>query len=263
MILDFQQFSISEVKQQSRLAAAEAALGKRTIERLLAFSSYLLGGSRQDIAQTFHYSIPGLTSMVQRVYQQGPEAFTQVQGPRQKSLKKLITPEAIISTKPKDAIETEIIDNMLKIKVNIPTTLEIPFDPEQPIDQLFILKCQNAGLFSIQQAADLLKNTPNQIQHKKRKLEKMGGVEAVLDLRQGQQNAYKFSDEAQSALIYHLVEDLIEHRSISSIRIHDKLSKALKLEVSDRTVRNHLENLGLSRIKANLIEFIKKKIPSS
>jgi hypothetical protein len=42
MILNFQQYNVSSLKQQTRIAVAEEVLGKRTVERLLAFSSYLL-----------------------------------------------------------------------------------------------------------------------------------------------------------------------------------------------------------------------------
>jgi transposase len=255
MIRNFQQFNISEIKQQTRISTAEAALGKRTVERLLAFSSYLFGFSRQDVAKTFNYTVPGLASMIQRVYQHGPESFTQVQGQKQKSFQKDIKVESEL----KNAIETKVIENVMNIKVNLPTTLAIPFDPSNPSDQLFVLKCQQAGIFSIPQASDLLDKTSNQIQNMKRKLTRTGGVEAVLDQRQGQKKTYKFSPEAQSELLYYVVEDLVEHHSISSIRIHEKLTSSLKLEISDRMVRNHLEKLGLSRIKANLIELAKKK----
>jgi hypothetical protein len=90
-------------------------------------------------------------------------------------------------------------------------------------------------------------------------LETTGSVEAVSDLRQGQQQAYKFTEEAQSELLYHVFEDLVEFKSISSIRIHDKIQKALKVEVSDRTIRNYLDDLGLPGVKERLIDLAKKR----
>lgn len=264
MILNFQELTASEVKSRSRIAAAEEALGKREVERMLAFSSYLLGFSRQDIAPAFNYTVPGLRSMIQRVFEEGPQAFVQTQGPRPVSLPSPAPRQFVASTKsvPHGGIEAEVRDQALRLKLNAPMTLEMPFDPARPADQVFILKCQSAGLLRVQQAAEFLNKTPNQIQHMRRKLEETGSVEAVSDLRQGQQQAYKFTEEAQSELLYHVFEDLIEFRSISSIRIQDKIQKALNLEVSDRTIRNYLDELGLPRVKERLIDLAKKKIPS-
>jgi hypothetical protein len=265
MILNFQELPASEVKSRSRIAAAEEALGKREVERMLAFSSYLFGFSRQDVAQAFNYKVPGLMSMIQRVFDEGPHAFMQTQGPRPVSSPGTAPRESVAPTKslPQDGREAEVRDQVMSLKLNAPMTIEIPFDPTRPADQIFILKCQSAGLLRVQQVADFLNKTPNQIQHMRRKLEETGSVEAVSDLRQGQQQAYKFTEEAQSELLYHLFEDLVEFRSISSIRIHDKIQKALKLEVSDRTIRNYLDELGLPRVKERLIDLAKKKIPSS
>jgi len=263
MILNFQELAASEVKSRARIAAAEEALGKREVERMLAFSSYLLGFSRQDIAQAFNYTVPGLSSMIQRVFEEGPQAFIQTQGPRPVSSPSMAQRESGSPTKTAEAIEVEIRDQVMSLKLNAPMTLQIPFDPTRPADQIFVLKCQSAGWLRVQQAADFLNKTPNQIQHMRRKLEETGSVEAVVDLRQGQQRAYKFTEEAQSELLYHLFEDLVEFRSISSIRIHDKLQKALKLEVGDRTIRNYLDDLGLPRVKERLLDLVKKKIPSS
>ena len=261
MTLNFQELAASEVKAQSRMATAEEALGKRAVERMLAFSSYVLGFSRQDVAQAFNYSVPGLMSMVQRVYKEGPVAFLQTQGPRPVSSSHAVQREAAVLAKPAEAIEVEVRDQSMSLKLNAPTTLQIPFDPTRPADQLFVLKCQSASWFGVQQAAEFLDKTPNQIQHMRRKLEVTGNVEAVLDLRQGQQQAYKFTEEARAELLYCLVEDLVESRSISSIRIHDKIRKTLNLEVTDRTIRNYLDELGLPKVKERLIEFAKKKIP--
>lgn len=263
MILNFQELAASEVKAQSRLAAAEEALGKRTVERILAFSSYLFGFAREDIAQAFNYSVPGLMSMVQRVYEEGSQAFMHTQGPRPVSLPSTAQPEPVSLTRPAEAIEVAVRDQVLNLKLNTPMTLQIPFDPTRPADQIFVLKCQSAGLLRVQQAADFLSKTPNQIQHMRRKLEETGGVEAVLDLRQGQQQAYKFTEQAQSELLYYLFEDLVEFRSISSVRIHDKIQHNLKLEVSDRTIRNYLDELGLPAVKERLIDLAKKKISPS
>jgi len=263
MILNFQELTASEVKSRSRIAAAEEALGKRDVERMLAFSSYLFGFSRQDVAQAFNYTVPGLMSMIQRVFEEGPQAFMQTQGPRPLSSPSTAPRESAAPTKSIEAIDAEVRDQVMSLKLNAPMTLRIPFDPARPADQIFILKCQSAGLLRVQHVADFLNKTPNQIQHMRRKLEATGSVEAVSDLRQGQQQAYKFTEEAQSELLYHVFEDLIESRSISSIRIHDKIQKALKLEVSDRTIRNYLDDLGLPRVKERLIDLVKKKIPSS
>lgn len=260
MILNFQELLASEVKSRSRIAAAEEALGKREVERVLAFSSYLFGFSRQDVAQAFNYTVPGLMSMIQRVFDEGPHAFMRTQGRRPVSSPGTAPRESVAPTK---SIEAEVRDQVMSLKLNAPMTLEIPFDSTRPADQIFILKCQSAGLLRVQQVADFLNKTPNQIQHMRRKLEETGNVEAVSDLRQGQQQAYKFTEKAQSELLYHVFEDLLEFKSISSIRIHDKMQKAIKLEVSDRTIRNYLDELGLPRVKERLIDLAKKKIPSS
>lgn len=260
MILNFQQFKVSSLKQQTRIAVAEEVLGKRTVERLLAFSSYLLGYSRKDIAETFNYTVPGLSSLVQRVHNNGPEAFMYSQGPKQQPVLEKSNDDLTVSTQPKETIASKIIDSSITIIIKKPTIVEVPFNSANVSDQIFIMKCQQAGIFTIQQAADILNKTSNQVQNMKRKLKDTGGVAAVIDQRRGQQQFYKFNKAAQSELLYCFIEDLIENRSISSIRIHQKLINKLDIEITDRMIRNHLERLGLLQIKTNLVELAKKKI---
>jgi len=261
MILNFQQYKVSSLKQQTRIAVAEDVLGKRTVERLLAFSSYLLGYSRKDVAESFSYTVPGLSSLVQRVQNNGVEALMYSQGPKQQPTSEKKNDDLTVSTRPKETIASKIIDGSITITINSPLIVEVPFNSANVSDQIFIMKCQQAGIFTIQQAADILNKTSNQIQNMKRKLKDSGAVAAVIDQRQGQQQCYKFSQEAQSELLYCFIEDLIENRSISSIRIHHKLINKLDIEITDRMIRNHLERLGLLQIKPNLIELAKKKIP--
>lgn len=263
MVLNFQDLNVSETKSNSRLAAAESALGKRTVERILAFACYLFGAPRQEVAHAFNYTVPGMNSFVQRVYEQGPEAFSQTQGPRRPSEASTPEPRAAVPTKPVEIVEVEVDNNVMNLKINAPTTLRIPFDSTRPTDKIFVLKCQSAGFVSLQQAADFLNKTPNQIQHMRRKMKETGSIEAVLDQRRGQQKPYKFTEEAQSELLYGLFEDLIESRSISSVRLLDKIEKKLNLGISDRTVRTYLDGLGLPQVKARLLELVKKKIPHS
>ena len=262
-MLNFQDLNFSEIRQQNRIEVAKSALGEQTVNRVLAFSSYLMGAQRKEIAETFNYSVPGLASMVQRIQQQGTNAFSHNQGPRTEHALMLAKPKALVSSKIKDSIEYNINANILNIKINNPLEMKISFNPEHSADKIFILKCQEAGIITIQQAANFLQKTSNQIQTMIRKLKQTGGIEAVQDQRQGQKQAYKFSDEAKSNLFYYFFEDLITHRSISSIRIHNKLSQDLKIGISDRMVRNYLENIGLSAIKPRLIELAKKKISVS
>ena len=174
MILNFQELTASAVKSQSRIAAAEEALGKREVERMLAFSSYLFGFSRQDVAPAFNYTVPGLMSMIQRVFEEGPQAFMQTQGPRPASSPSTAPRESAAPTKsaPQGGIEAEVRDQVMSFKLNAPMTLEIPFDPARPADRIFILTCQRAGLLRVQQVADFLNKTPNQIQHMRRKAER-------------------------------------------------------------------------------------------
>jgi len=264
MMLNFQDFNLSEIKRQNRIEVAKSALGEQTVNRVLAFSSYLMGAPRKEIAETFNYSVPGLASLVQRIQQEGTRAFSYQQGPRTEEFSRPSEPQLLVATAAiKGVIESNIEAHILNIKINKPLELKLSINPEQTADQIFILKCQHAGIITIQQAANFLQKTSNQIQTMIRKLKQTGGIEAVQDQRQGQKQAYKFSDEAKSNLVYYFVEDLITHRSISSIRIHNKLRQDLTVEISDRMVRHYLEHLGLSAIKPRLIELVKKKISAS
>ncbi|MFQ5709850.1 MAG: hypothetical protein ACE5HO_20540 [bacterium] len=258
MILNFQDFTRSEAKSQTRLAAAESALGKRTVERIMAFSSYLSGAKRDHIARVFNYTVPGLNSFIQRLYQQGSEAFSRTQGPGSASPSLLPELKPVAPIPPAKALEVEVENHVMNLKVKAPTTIQIPFEPTRPSDQLVVLKCQSAGLLTIQQVADFLNKTPNQIQHLRRKMKATEGIDLFSDLRGGQPKPYKFTEKAQAELLYYFFEDLVAFRSISSIRIHEKLEKALSLGVSDRTVRTHLDALILPEIKARLLELVKK-----
>ena len=78
----------------------------------------------------------------------------------------------------------------------------------------------------------------------------------MLDKRRGQQKDYLFTPEVRSELVQQFALNALSGRPTSGRAIAEDLQQRCKMEVSERSVRLHLNKLGLSRIADSLPELL-------
>jgi hypothetical protein len=127
-----------------------------------------------------------------------------------------------------------------------------------------LLSLCNAGLLSVQEAAAVLGIHASHCRELARKLASHDVVEALVDKRRGPKQDYLVGPEQKAELVLQLAARAITGRSTSSDVLAEAVTERTQAEVSARTVRWHIQKLGLAHIKETLPQLVEtlKKTPS-
>ena len=240
---NFQAVKFYPELSKTRISTANKTLGKKVVKRILAFALYLLGAHRNAAAKLLDMPQDTLKSTINRVLQIGINSFED----NRKKTSSFMPPGAVITQKPSVYMEGEeiIADFGLKdILLRIPAknTLQV---------KTILLTMLNNKLITNAEAADLLGYSSVHISRLSVALAEED-VESLIDKRQGQQKEYLFSPEIKAELVQQFAVNAVTGKSTSSRAISEQLKKRCNLNLPDRSVRLHINKLGLPRIAKSL-----------
>ena len=81
-------------------------------------------------------------------------------------------------------------------------------------------------------------------------------ITALIDKRQGQQQEYRFTPDVKAELIQQFVLDIVSSGKSSGKLLAKHLEQRCELTLSERSIRNHISKLGLSKIKRSLPQLL-------
>jgi transposase len=251
-MINYQELPLLPTKQRRRrFDAAKKALGEKGLTKLLAFALYVLGGNRRRIAELAGLPIPTLQSLTERVLRDGLPGF---EDRRQKATNFL--PQAETQPEP---VALRIEKESLVIQVDKKKQVVIPrSNPVQCRTVLFTFL--NSGLLKVSEVAQGLGLSTERVRQLRKKLVEED-AKALIDQRQGQRQDYLVTPEVKAALIQEYVVKLLTDGRTSSERLRESLSKRCDIWIAARTIRLHLDKLGLRQIRDSLprlIEEVKK-----
>lgn len=251
-MFDCQSITFSTELSQERVARARRILGMDVIQRIIGFSLYLLGVTRNVISEVTQMP-PGSVRSVLRVLLR--DGLSALEDRRQRTSSFLPPPEPI---PPKISLRQE--EQRLIIDFGIPgRMLSIPAKNTLQL-RTILLSMLNNGLLSRKEVATPLGFTAVHTWNLAQKLDH-GDVLALVDQRQGQQQDYRVSAEVKAELIQQFVVDLVTEGRTSGTRLSEHLEQRCNVVLPDRTIRYHVKKLGLSSIRHSLpqlLETIKK-----
>ena len=123
-----------------------------------------------------------------------------------------------------------------------------------------LLTMFNSGLLKSKEVAFALDITTAHVLNLARGLN-TDDIQALIDKRQGQQQEYRFPPEVKSEVIQQFVVDIVVEGRTSGRLLSERLEARCNLNLPERTIRHHVKELGLSRIKRtlpSLLETVKK-----
>lgn len=123
-----------------------------------------------------------------------------------------------------------------------------------------LLTFVNNGLLTAEEVADILKLSERHTRDLETKLNE-GDVYALIDKRQGQLQDYRFTPEIKAELIQQVAANAITGTSTSSRAISQQIKERCNLVLPDRSVRLHMNKLGLPKLSHSLpalVEAFKK-----
>ncbi len=240
-MIDCQTIPFSEELQQQRMAQAQTILGNRVVKHIMCFVLYLFGVDRKSISDLLRTPPGTIRSIIRAILHDGLPAL---EDRRKSSSTFLPLPEKILKVTVRTGEQSVIIDFGDAGELTIPrqNTLQV---------KVILLTLLANNLITTREVAAVLGfstvhtlNLANQLQ--------ADDVIALIDKRQGQQQEYRFTPEVKAELIQQFVLDIVSIGKSSGKLLANHLQERCALVLSERSIRDHINKLGLSGIKKSL-----------
>jgi hypothetical protein len=249
-MMDCRSASFSAALQQQRLGQARRILGAKVVDRILCFALYLLGIERSSIAELTGSPAGTVRSVVRAVLHGGVPAFEDRR--RRSSTFLPPQPEGM-------KIALERLEQGVSIGLEGSGRIQIPRENNLQT-RVVLLTLLDSGLVGTREVSEVLGLSTVQTLNLARALERED-IRGLIDKREGQKQEYRFTAEVKAELIQQFVLDIVAEGRTSGRSLSEHLLSRCELHLSERSVRDQLGKLGLSKIKEslpNLLSGLKK-----
>jgi len=252
-MIDCHNLNFSVIHSQKRIDTANSILGPKTVKTIIAFALYLLGSTKQSLAESLNISCETLKSITNRILKEGIPA---IEDRRYKPHSMPPCPAVPLRTASVSLQEDELVINFGADNL----TMKIPKQNTLQIKTILLTMFANK-MINVQNVMNLLGYTKTYVFKLSRDMLK-GDVGVLADKRQGQKQDFIFSPEIKAELIQQVSANALCGKPTSGRALADEIKQRCELDLSDRTVRHHIKKLGLGSVKKNLpilVNSIKKK----
>jgi len=246
----------SKAHSEKRIGKASLTLGDAVVKRILALALFLMGARREDISQHLAVPLGTLLSMLTRIGRAGLPAIED----RRRRHSGFLPPPT------HKGPSVEITANRSEMVLEFGSGVQrVTIPHHNPLQvKTFLLTLLQNGLLTCSEVARHLQYSPTHTARICRQLSQ-DDVWALLDKRTGQQQDYRVTSEIKAELIQQFAFELITAGRTSGHTIAEGLKERCGIRVSARTVRHHLAEMGLSKIRYSLPQLVGavKKTPAT
>lgn len=243
--------NFSQAKSEKRINKAKKLLGTKVVKWVIGFALFLFGATRKDVSQFIDKPYETFNSFIKRIWKDGIGAF---EDRRSSDDPETMTPESLIDMPMAEIQGDEVI-------VHLPdearSDIRIPYANKVMIKAVLLTLLQNHILDS-QTVADILGYTRSHTLYLNRQIVSGSTEEVLFDNRQGQKQCYVFKPEVKAELIQQYSANAIVGKSTSSEVLASSLKKRCGLNLSQRSIRHHVQKLGLKNIFKTLPQIIEQ-----
>ena len=241
-MINGQNISFSNELSQQRMAQAQKVLGAKVINRVICFALFLLGADRRSISDLLKTPAGSIRSIIRAVLHGGLPAFED----RRRSTSIFLPPQE--RKKPKGTVRIQ--EEWITIDLADSGQIRIPHQNSLQA-KVILLTMFNNNLLNSQEVAEVLGISMAHVLTLARGLD-MDDIPVLIDKRQGQQQEYRFTPEVKAEVIQQFVLDVVVEGRTSGRLLSEHLQGRCKLILSERSIRYHVKELGLTRIKKSL-----------
>jgi hypothetical protein len=245
----------SPSRSQIRIEKARLILGRNVVNRVLGFALFLLGAKREEIARLLGIPYGTFLSFLSRADKLGVAAF---QDRRRKAGDQATAPRPPTTATAEVSVRQRGGDTIVSLSGVGPELVLPRSDPFRR--KVVLLGFVIDGLLSPKAVADVLGYSPRHVRHLARKMAE-GGAEDLVDQRKGQLCDYRYTSEVKSEIVLQFAVNAMTGRPTSSRVLTRDINERRDLGLADRSVRWHLDRLGLAMIAAalpSLVENLKR-----
>ncbi len=249
-MIDCRNASFSAGLQRQRVSQARRILGEKVVNRILCFALYLLGAERSSVAELTGSAAGTVKSIVRAVLHGGVPAF---EDRRRRT-------SSFLPAQPK-SMEITVGRRERGVSIEFAGMGAIQIPRENSLQaRVVLLTLLGGGLVGTRDVSEVLGLSTVHTLNLARALERED-IRGLIDKREGQKQEYRFTEEVKGELIQQFVLDIVAEGRTSGRSLSEHLLKRCELRLSERSVRDQLGKLGLSRIKEslpNLLSDLKK-----
>ena len=249
--MDCQNILFSQKKSQKRIENAVRVIPSQVLKKILFFVLYLLGARLKEIASIIDMPEESGKTTVSRVMKDGIPALQD-----RRQLVKISTSATHLPPPQEQQASVLLEDDCCIIIFNdMGHQLKVPLNHRVHLRSV-LLSLLKANLLSIQTVSSTLGISVEHCKELATNLEQYGATKALVDKRNGQKHDYRVHLSVKAELIQNFAARAVTGQSISSEVLADAVNDAQKTTISSRTIRWHMNKLGLTNIKKSLPELV-------
>ena len=252
--MNCQDIVFSQKQSQKRIEKALRVFPSQVLKKILFFALYLLGARLNVIASLVKIPEESGKTTINRVMRDGIPAFRD----RRQSAK---TYELQLPTPQEHQASVLIEGDCCTITFgNMNHQLKIPQSHQVHLRSV-LLSLLQANLLSVHTVSSALDLTAAHCRELSAKLVNDGVTEVLIDKRKGQKQDFRVDLSVKAELIQHFAARAVTGYSTSSQALTKLINDTQKTTISSRTIRWHMNKLGLMKIKKTLprlVETLKK-----
>ena len=245
--------SFSNAYASRRLQCAYQILGTSIVHRIIGFALFLMGANREHIASYLGMPFGTFLSFLTRIEKHG---LTALEDQRKRS--------AVQQSKVETPFRLSLRVGEKHIDISLDRKHSSIIIPQSNVLQskVVLLTLQKSGLLSGKEVSGALGLSERHTRELSARLHTQD-TPALIDQRKGQLKEYRFTPEVKAELVQQFAANVICGQNTSSRFLAAQLDKRCEMHLSDRTIRFHLQKMGLSRITKSLPKLVAalKKTP--
>ena len=251
--MNCQRLLFSPRQSQKRMDRALKILPIEVLKKILCFSLYLFGAKRKAIAELMGMPDESVKTGISKVMKSGISAFRD----RRKSEKNYI-PQTLPPSE--DLKNSVLLEEEFCMVVLGGMGQEIKILRRHKVHlRTVLLSLLHSGLLTIRNVSQALNITPAHCRELSEKLMAEGVSNVLIDKRKGQMQDFRLGASAKAALVENFAARAVTGHSVSSqalAKIINNDASQRNVIISPRTVRWHMNKLGLMSIKKTLPELV-------
>jgi hypothetical protein len=246
--MDCRNIEFSPETSAERMERAARVFPPGLLKRIIALVLYLLGAKRGSIAAAVGMPQESVKTALRVILQDGFAALRDRRCSDAPRVAKTVgVPLRISARQEGEWCVVAFGDNANEVRV--PATHKIQV-------RTILLSFFNSGLLSMQETVSVLGVCPAHCRELAANL-MLGDVpETLIDKRRGQAHDYRVGPEEKAEIIQQFVARAVTGHSTSSEVLAKFVNERIDVLVSPRTIRWHLNKLGLTSIKKSLPELV-------
>ncbi len=243
----------SETKSKSRIQKANRLLGEKIVKKIIGVALYWLGGNQEKIAEILEVPLESMRTAIRVFLRDGLSALEDRRCSESSFLPRPHQKPPVITL-------CRASKGDLEVKLGDMECMVLPCSNKLQ-SRTIVLSLLDSACINSKVAGEILGFSQVHSRNLAVKLRE-GDVTALLDMRQGQRGDYVFTPVVKSELILQCATNAMAGRPVTSPVLVKDLSERCKLDLSERSLRIHMEKLQLRDVAEKLpglFKEIKKK----